>query len=261
MSDPTVDEFTSALRRSHERLAAAVTPLDDAALRGQSYDDDWSMAQVLSHLGSGAEIFTMFLDSAMRGDPAPGVEAFQPVWDAWNAKEPAAQAADALKVDAAFLDRLDALSGAERDRWHLSFFGAEQKLRDVVWMRLGEHALHTWDVVVALDHSAAVAPDAVPLLIERLDGLVEGSGKPTDEPLTVQVTTHSPERSFRLDLGPDGARLSVAAISASDRGGSLRLPAEAFVRLVYGRLDPEHTPAYEIEGLDLDTLRSVFPGL
>jgi hypothetical protein len=40
----------------------------------------------------------------------------------------------------------------------------------------------------------------------------------------------------------------------------LELPAEAFVRLVYGRLDPAHTPP--VSGTaDLDELRSVFPGV
>jgi hypothetical protein len=40
----------------------------------------------------------------------------------------------------------------------------------------------------------------------------------------------------------------------------LRLPAEALVRLVYGRLGPEHTPPAESEHVELDTLRRVFPG-
>ena len=39
----------------------------------------------------------------------------------------------------------------------------------------------------------------------------------------------------------------------------LELPAEALVRLVYGRLDPDHTPAVR-GGADLDVLRGVFPG-
>jgi len=40
----------------------------------------------------------------------------------------------------------------------------------------------------------------------------------------------------------------------------LRLPAEALVRLVYGRLDPAHTPALEARGVDVDELRRIFPG-
>ena len=42
---------------------------------------------------------------------------------------------------------------------------------------------------------------------------------------------------------------------------TLHLPAEAFVRLVYGRLDADHTPhRVQADGLDLDDLRKVFPG-
>jgi hypothetical protein len=40
------------------------------------------------------------------------------------------------------------------------------------------------------------------------------------------------------------------------------LPAEAFVRLVYGRLDPDHTPASVVtDGGLLSLLRAAFPGV
>jgi hypothetical protein len=38
------------------------------------------------------------------------------------------------------------------------------------------------------------------------------------------------------------------------------MPAEAFIRLLYGRLDPAHTPPVESTGVDLDELRQLFPG-
>jgi hypothetical protein len=40
----------------------------------------------------------------------------------------------------------------------------------------------------------------------------------------------------------------------------MRLPAEAFVRLVFGRLDDEHMASVETENVDLDLLHRVFPG-
>ena len=46
----------AALRNSHERLAALAAAVTDAQLTGPSYDKDWTVAQVFSHLGSGAEI-------------------------------------------------------------------------------------------------------------------------------------------------------------------------------------------------------------
>jgi hypothetical protein len=40
----------------------------------------------------------------------------------------------------------------------------------------------------------------------------------------------------------------------------VRLPAEAFLRLVYGRLDPDHTPPVSPQDVELGTLRAMFPG-
>lgn len=39
-----------------------------------------------------------------------------------------------------------------------------------------------------------------------------------------------------------------------------RLPAEAFVRLLYGRMDESHSPPAESAGVELDELRPLFPG-
>ncbi|MGH9020497.1 MAG: hypothetical protein ACRDV0_05700, partial [Acidimicrobiales bacterium] len=47
---------------------------------------------------------------------------------------------------------------------------------------------------------------------------------------------------------------------ARDVAAELTLPAEALCRLVYGRLDPAHTPP-GVEGDALDFLRGVFGGV
>jgi hypothetical protein len=73
----------------------------------------------------------------------------------------------------------------------------------------------------------------------------------------------APERSFDLRVG-EGVTLEPADPPVSDDqaggGPALRLPAEALIRLVYGRLDPAHTPPVEATEVDLDDLRQVFPG-
>ena len=151
----------SVLRHSHDHLVQVVGALTDEQVKSRSYDTEWSIAQVLSHMGSGAEIFTMFVDAGLQGARALGTEVFPPVWDRWNAKAPGQQARDALAVDAAFLDQIDALSSDERENWHLTMFGADRSLREVAGMRAREHALHTWDVAVAIKPDATVLPDAV----------------------------------------------------------------------------------------------------
>jgi uncharacterized protein (TIGR03083 family) len=260
-SSPGVDEVLSALRRSRDRLADELAPLTDVQVGGPSYADDWTVAQVVSHLGSGAEVFGLFLDAGVRGDSAPGVEQFQPIWGRWDAKPAAAQVRDGVSADAAFLDRLDRLGPDERDAWRLDLFGSEQTLSALLRMRLAEHALHTWDIAVALDPSVTLSPDAAGLVVHNLPMLVERVGKPVADPVTVNVRTSAPARFHRLDVTRDEVRLACD-VHVSDTNASLELPAEAFVRLVYGRLDPDRTPlTVHTHGFDLDTLRRAFPGV
>jgi uncharacterized protein (TIGR03083 family) len=259
-AEPTFDVVRAALENSHARFAACVAPLGDR-VREPSYDDDWNIAQVAGHLGSGAEVFGLLIDAGVRREPAPGVEQFRPVWDRWNAKRDAEKARDAISADDSFLRRLDPLNVDQQRDWRLEVFGAERTLAGLLRMRLAEHALHTWDIVVALDPAAHVAADAVALVIDNLAQLVERAGTGAPEPVTVHVTTSEPERDLWLELTSETARLSVEPLDSTS--ASLRLPAEALLRLVYGRLDSAHTDAESVgtDGIDLDTLRRVFPGV
>ena len=153
-------------------------PSDRGQLEQGSYDSDWTIAQVLSHLGSQAEIFGLFLNAGLTGQDPPGREEFVPIWDVWNAKDPQAQATDALAADAVTLELFESLDAGQRAQLRLRAFGMEMDLAGVARMRLGEHAIHTWDVAVALDPSATVAPDAVGLLIDTIGPLAARTGKP-----------------------------------------------------------------------------------
>ena len=128
-------------------------------------------------------------------------------------------------------------------------------------MRVSEHAIHTWDVVVALDPAATVAPDAVTLLIDTLDQLAARSGKPDGKQRKVRVSTTDPERQFTLETGEAVTLTPADGESTPELGLSeLRMPAEAFVRLIYGRMDEAHTPPVESAAVELDELRQIFPG-
>jgi uncharacterized protein (TIGR03083 family) len=258
---PSFEVLLAALHDSHARLAQAVSGLDAEQVTVTSYADEWSVAQVLSHLGSSAEIFDLFLAAGLAGDPAPDMERFQTVWSRWDAKDPQEQVRDAMVADAAFLDRLDRLTEPERARWRMSLFGADQDLSGLARLRLGEHVLHTWDVAVTFDADVIVPPEAAALLVDGLDGLVARVGTPVEPALRLHLVTHDPDRAFALEGGSDGVRLSPVGADPTDHDGSLRLPAEAFIRLVYGRMDAQHTPTVVSEGVDLDAVRAVFPGV
>jgi uncharacterized protein (TIGR03083 family) len=249
--------WIQALRHSHEKLQAVAGPLDAGQLERRSYASQWSIAQVLSHLGSQAEIFSLVLDAGLAGRDAPGQDAFPPIWATWDAKNPADQAADALRADQAMTARLESLDDAQREALRLHAFGMDLDTTGLARIRLGEHAIHTWDIAVALDPAATVAPDAVALLVDTLGQLAAWTAKPRGQRRRLRVSTSSPVRHYMLDIGQTVTLMPTEGNSVRPE---LALPAEAFVRLVYGRLDPAHTPPVEATRVDLDELRQVFPG-
>jgi uncharacterized protein (TIGR03083 family) len=256
MSEP--DPWILAVRSSHDRFIALFPSLDDGAINGPSYASEWSIAEVASHLGSQAEIFGLFLDAGLAGKSAPGAEQFHPIWDRWNSRTPADQVADSVRVNEDFVTRLENLSESERAGFALSAFGGELDLSGLAALRLAEYAVHTWDVAVALDPTAAVSPDAVDLLIDTLPATGARAGKASPDVRTVVVDTTAPQRRFALTTGP---AVTLAADPDPAAGpADLRLPAEALVRLVYGRLDPAHTPEDVTGAALLPQLRQVFPG-
>ena len=245
-----------ALRASVDRLHALVTGFDDAQLTEQSYCADWSIAQVLSHLGSGAVISRRSLQDARAGTATP--DGFnQSVWDEWNAKSPRAQADDALQADEALTEALEAVDEAERAGLTFSLGPMSLGFNDMFGLRLNEHVFHTWDIAVTLDDNTRLPGDAAGLVVDNLGLMARFSGRPDGQERTITVRTSDPERAFALRLSTDGVELSPGE---SGQAPELVLPAEAFSRLVYGRLDPGHTPEFTGDAALLDSLRAVFPG-
>ncbi len=251
--------WIAALRSSHDRFAGLVGGLSADQVTGPSYDDEWTIADVASHLGSQAEIFEPFLDAGLTGGPAPANDTFPPIWDRWNAMAPADQVRESVERNEAFVQRLEGLSADERSAFRVALFGSDQDLAGFASMRLGEHAVHTWDVAVALDPAATVSADAVDLLVDGVDARLGWVGKPVNGAPPVVVETTSPERRFHLELQPAVSRVA-ADPSTATAAADVTLPAEAFLRLVFGRLDPEHTPQALADDATVATLRQAFPG-
>ncbi len=247
------------LRNSHDRLAGLVQPLVPEQLRAQSYDPDWTIAQVLSHLGSGAEIATLSLAAALGGGQLDQ-DAFPAIWDTWNNRTPEMQAADALTWDGEHVSRLEQLTGEQLDSIGLDFFGRRLDAAGLVRLRLSEHAIHVWDVAVTVDPGASVADDAILPVMEQITQLFQFVAKPAGEAFRVRLRTTDPEGDYLLDVGESVTLSDWAGAGAPAVDGEIQLPAEALLRLFYGRLDPDHTPAYTAEGIELDRLRAVFPG-
>ena len=245
-----------ALRASVERLRQIVEPLDDAQLETQAYPTEWRIADVLSHIGSGAVIMNWRVTDGIAGDPLPD-DLAQSVWDEWNVKSPRRKTDDALAEDRRLVERLAAVSEPERSAFSTQFGPLSFGFDDMVGLRLNEHTLHTWDVEVALDPAATLHAEQTAHVIDKLALIARYTAKPPGSLRTIAVCTTDPARDFVIELTADAVTFSPEP-SAGER--RLALPAEAFVRLVYGRLDADHTPAFEGDSDDLDVLRKVFPG-
>jgi uncharacterized protein (TIGR03083 family) len=254
--DPRV--WIAALRTGHDRLARFVADASPEDLAHPSMSTDWNVAQVLSHLGSGAEI-------ALATVTATPIEAPE-VWTRWNAMEPAAMASSFVTADERLVGWYEGLSDDELAalRVDFSFLPAPVDAVTAAGFRLSEVTLHGWDVFGAFDAAAPLAPDAAALLVDRLPMMVGMIGRFTPRETrpardtTITVTTSQPERHYELELGDN---VDLRPGSGTPTAGALVLPAEALLRLTAGRLKPGREGGASITGdLTLDQLRVAFPG-
>jgi uncharacterized protein (TIGR03083 family) len=248
------DALLEALGSSAGRLRGLVEGMSEAELTARAYPTEWSVADVLSHLGSGAVISRRRFEDTLASRPTP--DDFAPgVWETWNAKGVVAKRDDALAADADLVARLDASTSEERAGFTTAMGPLTLDFSQFVAMRLNEHVLHTWDIEVVTNPAAVLPGDAAALVVDNLKLIARFTAKPTGDTRTIGVTTTTPERTFTIDLTPDTVQLVAAPAETTD---DVVLPAEAFARLVYGRLDPDHTPDGERD--DVALLRQVFPG-
>lgn len=259
----TADRAISALRTGHDHLTSLVQELPAGSLTGPSGAAEWTVAQVLSHLGSGAEIGLAGLEASLAGDAAPGSDFNHGVWDRWNAMTPGDQAENFVKSNEALVVAYEGLDAQTRQDLKVKLFLPEPvDVATAAGFRLNEFTLHTWDVEVAADPQAVLAADAVEDLLDIAPYMFGWLGKPKDvlagRSELVAVHTSSPARDFGLEITDKVALTDLPATA----GSTLQIPTESWLRLVAGRLAPAHTPAaVTVTGtVSLDQLRQIFPG-
>jgi uncharacterized protein (TIGR03083 family) len=263
MSDKA-DQTIAALRTGHDELAALVGNMTADDLAQPSAAVEWTISQVLSHLGSGAEIALAALEAALAGEANPGNEFNQSVWARWNAMTPGEHAEGFLRADEVLVQRFENLDDTVRAelRVDLGFLPAPVDVATVAALRLSEFTYHSWDIRVMSDPAAVLAPDAVEFLLDLLSMMIGflGHADALDgRQATLSVQTTAPGRAFGLDL-----RDAVTLVDTPQQpAGVLDAPAESWLRLAAGRLAPQHTPStvrLTSDTLTLDDLRRVFPG-
>ncbi|WP_062431069.1 maleylpyruvate isomerase family mycothiol-dependent enzyme [Herbidospora daliensis] len=256
------DQATTTLRSTFDELAAQVRAFAPEDLVRQSGASDWDVSQVLSHLGSGAEINLAALEGALKGAGSPDGDTIRAIWARWDAMTPAERANAFLDANENHISRLEGLDPATRESLRIALWFPSEPLdvETFAKFRLNELALHTWDVQVAFDPAAGLRPDATDILLDRVGGLLGWAAKPDrlGRAATLAVHVSAPERSFGLAIGEQAEIVDVPA----EPDATLTAPAEWWLRLVTGRHAPEHTPpVVELTGsITLAELRAVFPG-
>lgn len=252
-----VDRTITALRTEHDVLVALLPNLPDESFDAPSGASEWTIAQVLSHLGSGAEIGRAPIARAAGEDVEP--TANETIWARWDAAAPLDQAAGYVEHDTRWLETVEGLSAEQRETLEvdLGFLPEPVPLVVALGMRLNEVANHSWDVRAGLDPSAEVHAESADVLVDLFRGplgfILGFSAKPGElsEPASVAV----PGAGLVLDSGATIVG-GLESPSATFRG-----TPEAFVRLLNGRLKEPYAEGVAVEGnVTLDDLRRVFPG-
>jgi uncharacterized protein (TIGR03083 family) len=246
-----------ALESSVAYLRALIEGLDESQYVASAHPTEWTVADTMSHLGSGAVIMKRRFEDVVAGKETPP-EFNQSVWDVWNDKTPHAQVTDALVADQAFLERILDITPEEREVFIFNLGPLVLDFTAAIGLRLNEHVLHVWDVEEAFDKSATLQRDAVSFMVDNLELVIKFTSKTTGSGDVLRIRTTEPQRELVLTLGAESVTLEEG--EQSDDPHHIEMPAESFVRLLYGRLDAAHTPA-AAESEHLESLRIVFPGL
>jgi uncharacterized protein (TIGR03083 family) len=251
-----------ALRREYDDLAALVSSFGPDQLARPSGASEWSVADALSHLGSGSEINLATLLTALGEREAPGDTFNGSVWDRWNAMTPTEQAAGFLEHNRALVEAFEALTLEQHSTLGVpvSFLPAPLAVAGFAGLRLNEAAQHGWDVRVSTDSGVGLLDSSASVLAEHFAGdlgfLLGFVGQADQVQAPVTVALGDSGYSIVID-GSVSLEAAAEATTATFAG-----PLEAALRLIAGRLGPTRTPSgVAVTGnVTLDELRAVFPG-
>ena len=263
------DRTIEALRVNRDDLAARVRTFSASDLDRTSGSSEWDVAQVLSHLGSGAEIGLEGLRRALAGQGSAPADFNQGVWDRWNAMSQQEKADGFLESTELLLSAYEAIDAQTRIdlRVEVGFLPAPLDLAGLTGMRLNEALLHAWDVRVAFDPAATIPGSLAAVLLEQYSGPVGfflgflgKTGSLHGREFIIRVDASDPSGRFGLSFSD---KVSLVPVPA-EPDAVLTIPTESLLRLWSGRLSPEHTPdggGISGEAVTLDELRGVFPGI
>ena len=238
-----------------EQLTQYLHTLSADAWHHPSACASWEVCDVVGHLTLGAEFYASTVARGVQGDTVPPAGAPLP-----GVREREAVSAFSAQRSIAYRERLgDQLLATFTGRT-AQFYQLLQSLGPQDWekpcyhplglrpaqqfitMRLLELAMHAWDIQSALDPTAALFPDSLPVFMERVPGIVSLLRMQPDVrrlgPLRCRFTvTGAVPSQYDLLMTADQVRVESSGATAADV--TCRCDTETFVLLMYGRLAPQ----------------------
>jgi uncharacterized protein (TIGR03083 family) len=220
-------------------LAADLRAGGEALWDAPTHCAGWAVKDAVVHVLGVVNFFAASTRAALSGQPvAPPDEQAREAWAAQVLARPREEVlADLLRAYDDYAEYLETLDVAALDFPVQMPFGAHP----VWWVAvvlLDEIVVHWWDIEAPRNPEARLAPAAVPPLVEMMVG---AAGLLAVGPKTEGV--------WELDLGSDakrsvavrvqGDQVAVESGPAADANARLAMDGEAFVRLIWGRLDLE----------------------
>ncbi len=237
-------EHLQAVGRAVQREAAAMAAdwrrRDDAAWEAPTACSAWTAREVAAHVTDGAERAVVVARAALAGEPVPQYDtAERRRRHAALRSLPGDELADRLERDlAAVFQTLNGVPAATLHGTTVSLGGGPHTLAQFADQRLVETALHAWDTGGGRDRDATIAPESAAAMtdfvlwrVPRLAHAADGRGTALRYRCELEGTGGGP---ITLDIGPDRV---TATRGGADASPALTLPVEAFIRLVWGRLD------------------------
>ena len=258
---PQAVTWLDALEESSRRLRGLAESLPAQDLEGPSFATEWNIAQVLSHLGSAAEICTTLVERGLAGDTTgPKREHLLPVWERWNTMDPEQQRREWVKADTAHLELLRSIDSTTERQLTVPYFAGPLTLADYAGYRLSEQSIHAWDVEVARDEIATVPGPEAALLWRRIDLVASRFfdqavlRRLAPQQLAIRLTDTS--QLFTLDLSTE---CHLRPDTPDEPAGTIAGTAEAILRLIYGRSRPADLIAVSGTATRQDAT-ALFPG-
>src|SRR5215204_5820023 len=266
-AEPTFQEVLSAVKREFQTLVQDVESHPASYVEQDSFCADWKNYQVISHLGSGAEIFLRSLESALDGKEALSPEGRQAIWGYFDSLAPQdvyPQFKDRTEKLIAYLDALP----ESKHNAIIPTFAGDLPLPKALLTRLNEMSLHVWDVRVKSDPALKLDDKAasllLPMVVERLpnrakrDGLDELHGRA----IGFDISGPAPHQ---FTLNPGSEKASVEDGLPTQPLFTVKMPAEAFERMVAGREPIDKAVTAGTAQVSGDTgsmgsLSKIFPG-